>query len=122
MKTVIEKMRSLRITTQMTVLVVAALAVAHMVIGLAIFSLYPRPDMEPSSRAAPPQLEFVARLLAATSDVQQRAEIVRTTRELIPELEIGALPTGTQRPIPGPRPDRLGPAPPGPLQGVRAHA
>jgi signal transduction histidine kinase len=107
-KTVIEKMRSLRITTQMTVLVVAALAVAHMVIGLAIFSLYPRP-MEPSSRAAPPQLEFVARLLAAISDVQQRAEIVRATRELIPELEIGALPLGTQRPMPGPRPDRSDP-------------
>jgi signal transduction histidine kinase len=103
-KTAIEKLRSLRITTQMTVLVVAALACAYVILGFAIFTLYPRPETEAPPRV-PPQLEFIARLLVATADAGHRAEIVRMAREQIPELEIGALPPGIRHIFRAPHPD-----------------
>jgi signal transduction histidine kinase len=98
-----EKLRSQTITTQIAVLVVTALVIAHVVIGIAVFALYPRPNPMSSPGAAMIRLGFVAKLLDAASSPDQRAEIMRIGRAEIPELEVGELPQSARHAMHGPQ-------------------
>jgi signal transduction histidine kinase len=96
-----EKLRSQRITTQIAVLVVTALVIAHVVIGIAVFALYLRPDPMSWPGAAMVRLGIVARLLDAALSPDQRAEILRIGRAEIPELEFGELPQNARQAMRG---------------------
>jgi signal transduction histidine kinase len=106
---IFERLRSLRITTQIAILVAAALALAHVLIGAAVFALYPPPDPTSSPGAAIFRLRFVAELLDAAGP-GQRAEIVRVAQREIPGFAIGELPQRARIAPPGPHPHehRLG--------------
>jgi signal transduction histidine kinase len=94
---VCQKLRSLRITTQLAVLVVAAILIPLFVIGTAVFVLHPPPNPTSWPGAALVRLDFVAKLLDAASSPAQRAEILRLARTEMPELEVVELPQGTTR-------------------------
>jgi CheY-like chemotaxis protein len=102
---IFEKLRSLRITTQIAILVAAALAIAYVLIGAAIFALYPRPDFSFSSDAVIFRLAFVAKLLDAASSPDQRAEVMKIAHGEIPELAVGELPPRAMRTLRGPYQD-----------------
>jgi signal transduction histidine kinase len=97
-----EKLRSVRITTQIAVLVVTALVIAHLVIGIAVFTLYPRPNHMSWPGEAMVKLGFIAELLDAASSPDQRAEILRVGRAEIPQLELGELPQNARQAMRGP--------------------
>jgi signal transduction histidine kinase len=100
---VFERLRSLPVTTQVATLVAAALAIAHVVIGAAVFALYPRHDlMGPPPGAAIFRLCFVAKLLDIAASPDQRAEILRIAHGEIPDLWIGELPRIVRKPLHGP--------------------
>jgi signal transduction histidine kinase len=103
-----DKLRSQRITTQIAALVVTALVIAHVVIGIAVFALYPRPAPMSSPGAAMIRLGFVAKLIDAASNPDQRADIMRIGRAEIPELEVGELPQSARPAMHGPQAKDIG--------------
>jgi signal transduction histidine kinase len=100
---IFERLRSLPITTQVAMLVAAALAIAHVLIGAAVLVLYPRLDpMYPPPGVAIFRLCFVAKLLDTASSPDQRAEVLRIAHGEIPDLGVGELPRLVRRPLHGP--------------------
>lgn len=102
MSRIIERLRSLRITTQIAILVATALAIAHVLIGTAVFALYPFPDPASLPELTIYRLAFVAKLLAAARDSDQRAGIMTIARKEIPDIAVGELPPRATRALHGP--------------------
>lgn len=98
-----ERLWPQRITTQIAVLVVTSLFIAHVVITAAVFALYPRHNPMSGPWADMTRLGFVAKLLDGASSPDQRAEILRVARAEMPELELGELPQDAGRPMHGPQ-------------------
>jgi signal transduction histidine kinase len=106
---IFDRLRSLPITTQVAILVAAALAIAHVVIGAAVFALYPRPDPNSFPGTAIFRLCFVAKLLDAASSPDQRAETLRVAQREIPGLAVGRLPQRARNALHGPHPEDVRP-------------
>lgn len=107
MSGVFERLRSLPIATQVAILVAAALAIAHVLIGAAVFALYPRPDLMGHPGAAIFRLCFVAKLLDAAPSPDQRTEILKIAHGEISDLVVGELPQRVRSALHGPHPEDL---------------
>jgi signal transduction histidine kinase len=100
-----ERLRSLPITTQIAMLVAAALVIAHVLIAVAVFRLYSPLDPMSSPGMILFRLDNLARRLDAASSPDQRAAIMRTAHEEIAGLEVGDLPKHARNVLLGPGPD-----------------
>lgn len=92
MSGLVERLRSLRITTQIAILVAATLALTHVLIATAVFVLYPPPDPMLSPEVAIFRVGLIAKLLDAAASPDQRADLARIAQREIPGLVIGELP------------------------------
>lgn len=95
-----------RITTQIVLLVVTSLFIAHVVITAALFALFPRPNHLLGPGATTARLSLLAVLLDAASG-DQRATIMHVAQAQIPELELGDLPPGARSMTHGPVADDI---------------
>jgi signal transduction histidine kinase len=78
-----------RITTQVVLLVVTSLIIAHVAITVVVFSLYPRPNLSSGPGSYLTKLVYTAKLLNLASGPDQRVAILQLARAEMPGLLFG---------------------------------
>jgi signal transduction histidine kinase len=88
---VLAKLWPHRITTQIALLVVMSLIIAHLAIAAVLISLYPRPDLPLISSAYTAKLIYTAKLLNSASGPDERGTILKVARMELPGILFGPL-------------------------------
>jgi signal transduction histidine kinase len=80
-----------RITTQIALLVVMSLIIAHIAIAAVLISLYPRPNLPSIATAYTAKLGYTAKLLNLASGPDQQGTILKAARMELPGILFGPL-------------------------------